>query len=440
MLYFTGIQRLKRDESGNIILLFGLSVFVLLAAVGIALEAARYSVARTKMQYALDLAVLSAAAVRESQDIDQVANQFFAMNYPSDFMGTTFQSKGVGGPVIVNFEPTTYTVSGTVDAKIKTIMGAFVGMDELEIDQYAEVIEETFSKSRPVEVVLTIDNSTSMCKGSVLAGTGDINDPTCAKHNAVKNATLAFVDNLYSKGSEGIYVGVVPFNHNVRLPARPPEMSVDPFAVWITDALPAHLASKISPAPLTASLGLINNPATVKSEIQAITIQPGTWGFTRTNVGTLTAGLMLMPYPQDRQYFTQPAGLPHEFKPGRTDKIIVLLTDGENVTHYLNRADNDPSNDVAVISDEDNAHQSAVCDLLKSHYGITIYAVTYDLPGTIESSHVKKVFHDCATLSENYTGDPASASPYYFDVKSSAELNLTYQIIAESIKRIRLYK
>lgn len=440
MLHFTGITRFKKDENGNIIMLFGLSIFVLLAAVGVALESARYSVARTKMQYALDLSVLSAAAVRESQDIDQVANQFFAMNYPSEFMETTFQSSGIGGPVIVNFDPTTFTVSGTVKAEIKTIMGAFVGMDELGINQYAEVIEETFSKSRPVEVALTIDNSTSMCKGSVLAGTGNTNDPTCAKHNAVKNATLAFVDNLYDRGSEGIYVGVVPFNHNVRLPARPPEMATDPFAVWITTALPAHLASKISPAPLTAPTGLINNPASVKAQIQAINIQPLTWGFTRTNVGTLTAGMMLMPYAQDRQLFTHPAGVPHEFQPGRTDKIIVLLTDGENVTHFLNRADKDVNNDVAVISDDDNKHQSALCDLLKSHYGITVYSVTYDLPGTIESSAVKKVFHDCATLSENYTGDPTTASPYYFDVKSSAELQITYQVIAESIKRIRLYK
>ncbi len=439
MLHFADIKRLKNNEDGNIIMLFGLSIFVLLAAVGIALESARYSVARTKMQYALDLAVLSAAAVRESQDINQVGNQFFAMNYPSEFMNTTFQSTGDGGPVIMSFDPTTFTVSGTIKAEVKTIMGAFVGMDELGINQYAEVLEETFSKSRPVEVALTIDNSTSMCKGSALAGRGNISDPTCAKHNAVKNATLAFVDNLYSKGSEGIYVGVVPFNHNVRLPTRPPEMAADPFAVWITTALPAHLAS-ISPAPLTAPTGLINNPAAVKSQIQAINIQPLTWGFTRTNVGTMTAGLMLMPYPQDRQYFNHPAGVPHEFQPGRTDKILVLLTDGENITHFLNRADSDPSNDVPVISDEDNKHQGAVCDMLKSHYGITIYSVTYDLPGTIESSAVKKIFHDCATLSENYTGDPSTASPYYFDVSSSAELSITYQVIAESIKRIRLYK
>lgn len=427
------IESLAKDASGNVILLFGLASFTLLAAVGVGLETARYSVARTKVQYALDLAVLSAAAVRETQDYHKVGNDFFALNYPSEFMNTEFTSTGVGGPVILDWDPASQTMSGSVAGSIKTIMGNFVGLDQLGLNHYAEVIEEGYSNSRTAEIVLTIDNSASMCQTSSLFGAATP-DPSCAKMNAVKNATRAFVTDLYDEQEENIYVGVVPFSHNVRMDNKHPLLTASHNAVWVVDGMPAQLSSIVQ-APVQRILDLTNNSSALINYLSNMQTTPSAWAFTRSNVGVLAAGLMLMPYPEDRQYFSPPAGLPRDFSP-RVDKILVLLTDGENIPHVTGQ----PTAKIPHRSDIDNEHLVSTCNLLKSHYGVTIYSVTYDLPGTIGSNPIKRFFHDCASKSELYDGNSGSESPFYFDTSSETELELTYKLIAESIKSIRLYK
>lgn len=427
---------LYKNQSGNILIMFGLSAFLLMVALSIGIETARYSVARTKMQFALDLAVLSAASVRESQDSNQVANDFFKLNYPEEFMQTIFESGSETDPVVVNWDEANRVLSGYVRGNTKTFLGAFVGIDRLGIDNYAEVIEGT--ESRTTEIALVVDNSASMCKTSSLFGNGDP-DPICAKLQAVKSATTGFVNNIFEDDPSGLYVGIVPFNHNVRMPSRHPLTGpVGPTnnAIWIHPNMPPHLAS-VPPPPLQNVLTQTNNRATLLNYLSAMNVTVGSWGFTRTNVGTLAAGLMLMPYPEDTAHFNHQAGMPSEFNE-RSDKILVLLTDGENIPHFTNA--NRRSTRVAVRSDVDNAHQLEVCNSLKQNYGVTIYAVTYDLPGTVESNDIKKIFHDCATGSETYNGSAESQTPYYFDAQSTQDLEITYQVIAESIKSVRLYK
>lgn len=435
------IRNFLSNSKGSVFIFFGLAGFTLVIAVGVGVEMARYSIARTKMQYALDLSVISAAAVRETQDVHQVANDFFRANYDSDYMDTIFTSSGVGGPVVVTEEELViegrqkYSLTGRVSGTIRTYMGTFVTIEEdpnfrMAINQVAQAIQ---TYARGVEIVLTVDNSTSMCK----MPTGDselpnmIDDPTCAKHQAVKNATLNFVDTLYEDGTEGIYVGVVPFNHNIRMPNRHPLLYANDWNVWHTNTMPSHLTGKVPPPPLPDIRGLSDDYPAIRNALNSITIAPKTWGFTRTNIGTLTAALMLMPYAEDRNYFDHAsADLPHDFHPGRIDKVLILLTDGENVTHFLNKHDKNKDNDVPVISTIDNLHQAQVCELAKTHYGITIFTVTYDLPGDEDDpTTIKNIFKRCA-----------STEKHFFEASDGTELADAYKKIADSLKRIRLYK
>lgn len=463
------LRSLRTHESGGVILLFALGIFVLITAVGVAIDMARYSLARSKMQYALDLAVLSAAAVQTTQDPNRVANQYFLANYPAKEYGTKFTSGSAGQPVAVRVDPTTKKITASVAGDIDTMFAQFIGLGTLSINVGGEALEE-FNFT---EVVLTLDNSPSMC---YVPGTYN-QDPRCRKLDAIKQASRTFVNKMFEKSPENIYIGLVPFNHNAR--SQPADgtagwtqiggVRVDRFpfrvvqptpvddangwytdtkrhpllgpSVWVRSWKPVHIPTNhpYMYSVVETAQPLTNDKNILLRKINAMTTSFYSQTYTRTNVGTMVAGLMLMPYPQDRAYFQHEADLPHDFNYPQVQKVLVLMTDGENIPYWnrqgmtlaqymargrLGVTGSSPLN-VAHISDLDNEHQLALCRKLKEVYGVTIFTVVYDL----RNAGIKNVFRQCA-----------SNEQYFFDVSSSGDLVNAYDHIAESVRRIRLHK
>lgn len=419
-------RKLVRDQEGGVLIFFGLGVLLLVTAIGIAIDMARYNIARTKMQHALDLAVLSAAAVRDTQDATAVANSFFNANYPAAGYETTFTTGGPGQPVVITIDEENGIVDGIVRGDIKTLFGYFIGVNTMGIDRFAEVAED-MGRSRITEVVLTLDNSPSMCQSSP-----GVADPTCQKLNAVKTASRNFIENLYEDNPENLYIGIVPFNHNARTissGARHPLMGT---SVWPHDAMTGIKASW-DYTPVRVAQALTNNKSTLLNSINNMVTAPKSNTYTRTNVGTIAAGMMLMPYPEERSYFNHQSDLPHDFDYPMVQKVLVLMTDGENIPHWVRNGatsyysgmtgSNPPP--VPFYSSSDNLHQTQLCDKLKNTYGITIFSVVYDLP----NGPIKDVFKNCATNEQ-----------FYFDANSTSDLILSYERIAENIKLIRLHK
>lgn len=391
-------------RNANVLIIFAASLFVLLMVVGASIDISRYLVARTQVQAALDSALTSTAWVKDTQDIHSVANRFFNANFPNSY--------GNAGNVTVTLSGNGQTLTGSVTLLVDAIFGEFVGIDQYRFDALSEVSIQT---GMTTEIVLALDNSPSMCMSSAF-GAPPVPDPSCNKLNALKSAASGFVNLVQSTiaanpGSNPIYFGVVPFNHHVRMP---------PFIDTLghPDLVSANVQISGGLTPyLQEILVLTDNIPSVHATISAMSAPTGTWGFTRTNVGTLAAALMMMPYTQDRQYFNHAPSLPNPINPSATQKILVLMTDGENITSFSG------GTNTPIINAADNANQIALCEDLRNNYGIIIYTITFDLP----NNAVKQIFRDCAT-------NPS----FYFDANSNAALTLAFQAIANSINQVRI--
>jgi Flp pilus assembly protein TadG len=411
------LMRFISGESGNVIILFTAALVMLVTAVGGALDLSRYLIARTQAQAALDNAVLSAAAVSGQQDVTLVANRFFTANSPSS---------------VANFDPVDITqtppdadrgalITGRVEGRVEAFFGSFIGVDRYEMSLLSET--EIAAAPEGIEVVLTLDISGSMCQTTPLGGPV-VPEPTCRKLNALKLGARSFVDQMFADHPDIVRVGLVPFDHHVRTPNNLP--AVFGSIVMRTGGL--------FPNPTANTLALSEDLNLLRNRIAALDLLPdpnGTvpgqrrGGWTRVNIGALTAGLMLMPYPQDRAIFNHAANVPLPVNPSRTDKVVVLMTDGQNVTHFTPPG----VNRVPFINAVDNNHLTEVCNLMKGHYGIIVFSIVFDLP----AGPIQNVFRNCATGPE-----------YFFDVPcppAGCDTNAlipAYTAVAQSIRRLRI--
>ncbi|GEM_PF-4536419 len=420
-LSHTYLRGFTQKQDGAVILIFGLALALLMTSIGVGIDMARYNIARSKMQHALDLAILSAAAVKDAQDIEYVTNNFFLANYPADTYGTRFTTGMPNAPVEITYNPDTGIITGTVEGKLSTIFGKFVGLEELTINRFAEVAEDAGNTGH-TEIVLTLDISASMCK------IGTIEDPSCRKLQSMKAASTGFINKVYADDPENLYVGIVPFTHNVRTKGNQKHPLFGP-SVWVDYFKPYHLSSYTYVIP-PITQALTNSKNNLLNYISALTAEFKSNTYTRTNVGSLAGSLMLMPYSEDKAYFDHEAGLPNDFGPA-TQKVLVLMTDGENVPYFVRLGApsyyypmywNSPT-PVYFYSDADNEHQANICTKMKETYGVTIFTVVFDMA----DGPIKEVFRNCATNSQ-----------FFFDAASGEELVLAYDRIAESIQRIRL--
>lgn len=402
--------RLVASEAGGVATIIAIAIPVMFLSVGSAVDLTRYMIARSQLQYAVDSAALATASRPDkNENIYTVAQKFLSANL-SNFPGS------VSG-LNVSEDPTNGTITVQALGAVNSMFGDLAAETIYPLNsQSVAVLESTTFQAQEAEIILTIDNSPSMCRTSPI-GQPAIMDPTCAKLAAARDASIAFVSEVFKNSPPNVFVGIVPFNNTVKMY---PWKGKHP-------ALDSTVSIDGQPTPFLASVkeqtndvgGLINHLQDMFNAMYSVNPNVN-YGWTRTNIGTLVAGLMLMPDWANAQYFQHIAGLPKQIDPGRRDKIIILMTDGENAVRYQ------AGTKIAEISAVDNAHQAQLCSYLKNTYGIIIYTVTYDLA----DGPAKDVFRQCATNPQ-----------FFYDVPfGSVQLINTYVNIAQSIRKPRLYK
>ena len=164
------IGRFCRDQRGNIAIIFAISLLPILAAVGGAVD---YSIAnsqRSKIQAALDSAIL-AGAIAGKQSLDAGAGQSTAIAAANSAAANFFQGNMVGYTASVT---TNYTVSGlnlsgtgSASAAVPTSFMKVVGFPTIPM----KIFSNAASTAQPyVDVYLLIDISASMLLPSTTAG------------------------------------------------------------------------------------------------------------------------------------------------------------------------------------------------------------------------------------------------------------------------------
>lgn len=190
--------RYWRNTAGSIALAFGVSLPVLMGAVGMSLDMGQAYLVRQRLATALDASALAGAAMATEEDeIREKVEKFFAMNYPPEKIGTTYDLE-----VSVEGDEVIVTASADFDTNFMRILG----IDTFSVDEETIVVREV----RGLEVALVLDITGSM--GTDMGG-------GYTRIQALRDAASSFVEILFSRTQdpENVKIGLVPYSTSVNV-------------------------------------------------------------------------------------------------------------------------------------------------------------------------------------------------------------------------------
>ena len=221
------------DRKGAVAVLMASGIVVMVAAVGIATDAARGYILKARLSQALDAAALAGGRAFFSPTRDDEIKMYFDANFPPGFMAAT-----VTGPTIT-VDESAGTVQVTATAEIDTAFMKLVHQDKISVGSTTEVTRDT----KALDLVIAIDMSGSMDT--------DLNgEPRIA---AARQAALDLVDILYGAETfkDLLKIGVVPWNAKVNVTLN--GSTYDPDVTYDTTQTPPAAVAPTYDHPLTGA-------------------------------------------------------------------------------------------------------------------------------------------------------------------------------------------
>ncbi|MEM6602950.1 MAG: hypothetical protein AAF621_02770 [Pseudomonadota bacterium] len=449
------LNKFISDKSANILATTALaSVGIATVVVG-SVDAANYLNINSSFQSAIDTAIMAAVPVSQTRDIDKVAREFFYANFPERYHNDIDIES-------INIIELTDVVGWeiSVDATVETTFAKFIGIDKLKLNHKAQV---QWDIAQRVEAVFTLDTSSSMCmdltRDRKEDGTFKITytpDYSCKKIQSMKSAMKYVIGNSFpvmtNTQAPIFYVGMVPFNHKVKLPKQ--DMIPEP--LMMAERLSGDVdyystfedAEPLAPVVSLRAIETEEDKGFLMSKLTSIVQTPLGLGWTRSNVAALTAALMLD--PKYNNYFENEAvPAPFDANSESVDKTVVMMTDGANIGCcyaaypegnfdnqylYLYKLDNfhltgvdDAESTYSDWYDKYHLNSEGICKQMRDA-GITIFTVVYDVndrdPG---GQAIKEAYRKCAHTEK-----------HFFDARSDQDLKKAYQTIAQSFLRLRI--
>jgi hypothetical protein len=392
------------NSRGQVLPLAALMMAVLIAAVGLAIDAGRCFIARAELVRAVDAAAL--AGTLELPDLDAAQAKVVA------YMAENEPDASVEAPI----SPVERQIEVRGTKSVDVIFMRIFGFDTVEVSASATAGFGVLA----VDTVMAIDATGSMGDGS-----GCPSGPTCPIV-AAKNAAKRFTDTLLSgsTSSSETLVGATPYRGCFN-PTR-----------TYADCVP--IATMVQP--------LSNDKTTVQSKIDDIQAQGGTG--TNVCLGMSEANDILH-------------GINHHTVSNMLH-IVVILSDGDN-TYNANsysssqnapppqcRPDYDPAHSDTYVDTSCRSAQTrerqldvktkALVDAMKAD-GVEVYVVGFGVCGTKNSylcnpSLIGGTSHD-NTADRNLLKCLASSTPgtndHYFEASSASDLPGIFTNIARLI-------
>lgn len=200
------MRQFKRDEDGSMIV-FGLFLIVVMLIVGgMAVDFMRYEARRTLLQSTADRAALAGANLTntENDEVEAVVLDYFAKAGLEGYLD--------GKPIIDNTDEDYRSVEVNLEQTLDTFFLRLAGVEEMDANASAIAIEGVGN----VEISLVLDVSGSM--GSPTKN--EAGEPTSVtKIAALRTAATAFVDAvLADEYKDKITVSMVPYAQHVAIP------------------------------------------------------------------------------------------------------------------------------------------------------------------------------------------------------------------------------
>jgi len=188
------IEQYRKAKNGAVAVVFGLTIPVLVASVGVSVDMSQAYLVKARLSSALDAAALAAAA-SGSDDEDEIQDKvdaFVEANYPPGKIGATID-------VDASLDGDELTV--TASARLDTTFMRYFGYDDVTVDATTVVQREV----RGLEVVMVLDNTGSMSTNDNIG--------------TLKTATENFITILFESVSDPdfVKVGLVPYASSVNV-------------------------------------------------------------------------------------------------------------------------------------------------------------------------------------------------------------------------------
>lgn len=182
------------DTRGSVAMIFALASLVLCGMIAFSLDYTRAMSVRTKLQHAVDAAVLAADPQSDLTLAEATANVNgnFAFNMKSQFIAANIH---VDTPVVI---PHGYRLTATAD--VPTTFGRLLGITNIPVKATAEAVRGKYS----VEIALVLDNTASMDEAGKL--------------DAAKAAATQLVNQIAASSTPGsVKYALVPFSNYVNV-------------------------------------------------------------------------------------------------------------------------------------------------------------------------------------------------------------------------------
>jgi Flp pilus assembly protein TadG len=196
---------LMRDRRGAAAVLLAVALVPLIGAVGLAVDSSVGYLLKTRMSKALDSAGLAAGriAVEDSAKAEAAAQSFFDANFGTSIRGVDVED------IEFELDETGQFVTLSAEATAPTYFMRIFGQDELTVSARTVIQRETTG----MELALVVDNTGSMWNSDTktnIAGT---------PFEAMRNAALDLVDIIYGDEDEldNVWVSLVPFVATVNI-------------------------------------------------------------------------------------------------------------------------------------------------------------------------------------------------------------------------------
>ncbi len=479
----TYLRRFQQNTSGNVVMIFGLSLTSLMGASGAAIDYSRYSNARQAISSASDAAALAGALSRGDATARKAAAQtvFEANLRNANFVGVVnadYQN------IQTNGANTGYRVEAK--GKVKSMFGALTGTTELEVGGMAQAQS---ASDDPTEIAFVLDTTDSM--------EGD-------RIDTLKSAANGVLDEINKRAvTPGkIKIGIVPFAQYVNVgmanrnkswidvpadyqtpvttvcndvfeqtgekncrivnypfqPAVPPGKCMKDGRERPCGGSPANPASSgkvcdpiysSTPKKVCTPVGgdWVRWNGCVGSRNFPLNTQDGSYGTRIPGMMGITCATPLMEPTTDLTLVRStinaltttgetyvPSGLIWGWRmlskgdplnavaggPGGARKVMVLVTDGRN-TKSPNYPAHDLNDGVLADSLTKTTCQNIAADKAT---GVRIYTVAFEMNGL----DGKKILQDCAT----------STGGQFFDATDAAKLREAFSQIVDAMMSVKL--
>ena len=396
-------QNLKgffKGQSGNVALMTAFALFTAIGLVGIAVDVNQAHSARERLQSTTDALALLASrdGLQDQADLQAAADAYFAQAYP-----------GVTGErvEVLSITRTGNRVDVETSNNIDTQFSHIFGRDTVDV----RVSASSIFAQRSLDVALVLDI------------TGSMSWPTTGssgtKLESLQVASTRLMNTFESLDNDRLRVSIVPFAQYVNIGE---DQRGEP---WLrengTTGSNVCVGSRPAPFNRMAAANSANRVPVIPGAPCRTPIQPLTKnfnalrttinnfiadGFTYTPTGLLWGWRTL----DSRAPFTEAASS------GVGDKVLILMTDGENTRST--RGQNHTGFDVAPA----NSLMSNLCTQIKND-DITIYTIAYEVP----DAFTRNLLRNCASNPSNF-----------FNAQNSASLDAAFANISSILSELRI--